>query len=76
LYASSKPENYDCEQLVELCKKHQIIWGLDVSKETIINTINSFKPFAINVSGGTEEQVGIKDFDDLNELLEIITLED
>lgn len=76
LYASGKPENYDCEQLVELCKKHQIIWGLDVSKQTIINTINSFKPFAINVSGGTEEQVGIKDFDELNELLEMITLED
>lgn len=76
VYASTQPENYDCEQLVELCKNYQIIWGLNISTQTVMNTLDSFKPFAINVSGGSEEQVGIKDFDELNELLEIITLEE
>jgi phosphoribosylanthranilate isomerase len=76
VYASTQPENYDCEQLVDLCKNYQIIWGLAISTQTVINTIHSFNPFAIHVSGGSEEKVGIKDFDDLNELLEIITLEE
>lgn len=76
LYASALPEKYDCVEMAKLCETYQIIWGLEVSTNTIINTINSFKPFAINLTGGDEEQIGIKDFDQLNELLECITVDE
>jgi phosphoribosylanthranilate isomerase len=76
LYASALPEKYDCVEMAKLCEIYQIIWGLELSTDTVINTINSFKPFAINLTGGDEEQVGVKDFDQLNELLERITVDE
>ena len=76
LYASALPEKYDCFEMAKLCETYQIIWGLELSTNTIINTLNSFKPFAINLTGGDEEQVGVKDFDQLNELLECITVDE
>ena len=76
LYASSLPEKYDCVDMVNLCHAYQIIWGLQLSTHSLLNTLESFKPFAINLTGGDEEQIGVKDFEGLNELLELITLAD
>ena len=66
------PEN----DLVNICANDKIIWGLPITSRSVLNIINGFKPYAINVSGGQEEKAGIKDFDELNDLLEVITQED
>lgn len=66
------PEN----DLVNICANYKIIWGLPITNSSVLNIINGFKPYAINVSGGQEEKAGIKDFDELNDLLEVITQED
>lgn len=60
----------------ELCATYKIIWGFEVTVNSIKQIITLHQPFAINVSGGVEEKVGIKDFDELNDLLEVITIED
>lgn len=66
------PEN----DLIDVCANYKIIWGLPVTNNTVLAIINGVKPYAINVSGGQEEKAGIKDFDELNDLLEVITQED
>ena len=62
--------------LQDICKNYKIIWGIHFDKNNVVDTITNFKPFAINISGGNEEQVGMKDFDEINDLLEVITIED
>jgi phosphoribosylanthranilate isomerase len=76
LYASGEIEKIDGKQLEALCKEVNIIYGLNINLDNILTIIDSFKPFAISVSGGQEEKAGIKDFDELNELLEKIAIED
>ncbi|MES2689061.1 MAG: hypothetical protein V4658_01580 [Bacteroidota bacterium] len=76
LYNSGLPTHLTEMQLKELFANNQVIWGFDVSDETIKEIINVYQPFALNISGGMEEKTGIKDFDELNELLDTITIED
>ena len=75
-YTSVDKENIDTENIVQLCNEYKIIWGLPIHLSTIIQTINTFKPYAINISGGMEEKAGIKDFDELNDLLDLIRVDD
>lgn len=75
LYASGVTASFDTDQLITLCSNEKIIWGLEINLENILDIINTYKPFAISVSGGQEERVGIKDFDELNDLLEKITID-
>ena len=76
IYSSTQTEKFNTQQLQEICSGYKIIWGLYFDKNNVIATIDTYKPFAINISGGNEEQVGMKDFDEINDLLEIITIED
>ena len=50
----------------------KLIWGLPISQNTALNIIEKHNPFAINLVGGDEEKPGIKDFDELNEIIEIV----
>lgn len=76
LYSNHEAKIVDKSQLKALCKEVNIIYGLTINLENILSIIESYNPFAINVSGGQEEKAGIKDFDELNELLEKIVIED
>ncbi len=62
--------------LKDLCARYQIIWGFPVEVSSVINTLQTYSPFALNLSGGLEEKAGIKDFDEMNELFELIYRED
>lgn len=42
----------------------------------IKNKIVEVKPYGINLVGGDEERPGVKDFDTLNDILELLTIED
>jgi phosphoribosylanthranilate isomerase len=76
LYSTQTNEHIDTNQLQSLCKEVNIMYGLTVNLDNVLAIIDSFKPFAINISGGQEEKAGSKDFDELNELLEKILVED
>lgn len=76
LYASGHEQLLNADQLKELCSNHQIIWGFDVQLDTMMEVIETYAPFAFNISGGQEEKAGIKDFDELNELLDVIRLDE
>lgn len=76
VYANSEPEQYDCEQLVALCQSHQVIWGLQLNAQNVMNILQSFKPFGINLVGGDEEKAGMKDFDELNNLFDVLRIDD
>lgn len=64
------------ELLKQLCSKYKIILGLPLPVSEVIETIHTYQPFGIHVSGGMEEKAGIKDFDELNDLIDILTVED
>jgi phosphoribosylanthranilate isomerase len=75
-YTSVDTKNVDTEYIIQLCEEYKIIWGLPIDLSTITQTINTFNPYAINISGGMEEKAGIKDFDELNDLLDLIRVDD
>lgn len=76
LFSSSGTENFDGEVLKVLCQNNLIIWGLPLDLSNTKNVIESYKPFALNISGGYEEKPGIKDFDEMNDWLDSIREED
>ena len=76
VYADSSQEKYDCDQLVQLCKSHQLVWGLNINPHNVLNILESFKPFGINLVGGNEEKAGMKDFDELNDLFDVLRVDD
>jgi phosphoribosylanthranilate isomerase len=76
LYASQTPEQFDREQLIKLCQDEKIIWGLEIRLDNVLSVIETYKPFGIHVSGGQEEKAGVKDFDELNDLIDLLVTED
>ncbi|MES2778953.1 MAG: hypothetical protein V4651_03550 [Bacteroidota bacterium] len=76
LYADTSSEKYDNEQLVALCQSHQVIWGLQLDVNNVLNILSTFKPFGINFVGGSEEKAGMKDFDELNDLFDVLRIDD
>jgi phosphoribosylanthranilate isomerase len=70
VYSSNNRSYDDLLPIIQLEAK--LIWGLPISQSTTLNIIHQYKPFAINLVGGDEEKPGIKDFDELNEIIEIV----
>ena len=69
---SSKHELPNQIDLKDVCARHKIIWGYPTAINNLNEILSSYKPFAINLIGSAEEKTGLKDFDELNELLETI----
>ena len=76
LYTSKPGEKLNESLLAELCRSYKIIWGFELSAATVMHIIDTYQPYALHVSGGVEEKAGIKDFDELNDLLDVIRAED
>jgi len=76
LFSSSGKDDFDRDTLKELCVNNLIIWGLPLDLFNTKNIIDTYNPFALNVSGGNEEKPGIKDFDEMNEWLDSIRMGD
>jgi phosphoribosylanthranilate isomerase len=64
--------NYDCDFLVSFCKDYPVIWSLNADEKSIPHIIASFKPFAINLQAGFEEKTGLKEYDKLDMLVNLI----
>ncbi|MEO1262951.1 MAG: hypothetical protein AAFZ15_29350 [Bacteroidota bacterium] len=71
--ASGHP--YPIDFLKKLCQRHPVILHLDCPVEDVPRMITEINPFAISLSGGEEEQVGVKSFDDLDEILDVLEVE-
>lgn len=70
LYASNN--QYDCNFLVSFCKDYPVIWSLEADEKSIQQIITSFKPFGINLQAGIEEKTGLREFDKLDLLVNLI----
>ena len=66
---------YTIDFIKNLCKKHQIILNLDSQENEVASMISEIKPYAIAINGGEEERVGVKSFDDLDEILDVLEIE-
>lgn len=76
IYADPETGQYDHDQLKRLCSMFKIIWGIQLGAEDVGTVLSTFKPFGINLVGGDEEKAGVKDFDQLNDLFDVLRLED
>lgn len=66
---------YTIDFLKNLCKKHHIILHIDCSVDEVPRMISEVNPYGISLSGGEEEKVGVKSFDDLDEILDTLEIE-
>ena len=71
-FASNENISIEEVSLKEICANNKIIWGLNTSSKTIKNIIETYHPYALNIVGGNEEKTGVKDFEELNDILEVL----
>ncbi len=67
LWSDIKPNQ---KLLKKICQANKIILEMNFQPETVNEVIQQLNPYGINLAGGEEEQPGIKDFDDIEVLLE------
>jgi phosphoribosylanthranilate isomerase len=60
--------------LKKICRDYPIIIAFEFKADEVLELIDSIAPLGINVTGGEEEAVGIKSFDELDELFENIII--
>jgi phosphoribosylanthranilate isomerase len=53
-------------------QKHKVILNVGNHAEIILQLHKTLEPFAFHLQAGNEEEVGMRDFDDLNDLLDAI----
>ena len=62
------------ELVKSLCEKYSILMGINCPAVDLNDFLNELKPTGLNVKGGEEEQVGMKSFDELDEVFEAIEI--
>jgi phosphoribosylanthranilate isomerase len=72
LYNSFEKNNINEAQLKTICANYKIFWGFDTAPENIKETLATYQPYALNIIGGNEEKTGLKDFDELNNILDVL----
>lgn len=60
------------ELLQRACQKYKIFLSLPFLPTQLKTIVNVLQPAGIAVKGGEEEQVGVKSFDDLDEIFDLI----
>ncbi len=76
LYASQTLGAKQLTLISQLCHTYQIIWGFDLHPDNVQHVIDTIKPYGIQLIGGEEERPGVKDFDSLADILELIGTEE
>ncbi len=66
---------YSIDFLKNICQKYAVILNLDFHHEEVTEVIRAINPLALAVSGGEEERVGVKSFDQLDEMLDMLEIE-
>lgn len=62
------------EWLKTACKNHPVILNLDFQADALPEILNTLSVYGLAVQGGDEEKIGIKSFDELDSLLELLEL--
>lgn len=63
------------EQLAQWAQQYPLLLDFDFTGDNILNIIREVKPAGVNLKGGEEEKPGFRDFDELIEMVEIISEE-
>ena len=58
----------------KMCAKYKIILNINLSKEVMDEILNFPNLHGLNVKGGEEEKVGVKSFDELDEIFEALEI--
>ncbi len=65
-----------CEHLANdaawalLCGRYPVLLHLDVPTKTLQQVLDALQPAGVSLSGGEEERVGVKSFDEMEEIFE------
>jgi phosphoribosylanthranilate isomerase len=57
------------------CSKYKIILGFGINKDDLEEILNVIKPYGIGLKGGHELKPGLKNFDELSEILEALEID-
>ncbi len=68
--------SFSVEFLKDICKKYQVILAFNFNAADIQEVLDIVQPYGISITGGEEEAVGVKSFDELDELFEVIQHEE
>ena len=76
-FLSLKNENaaISLSDLKALCQEFKIILAIDF-QTIMLDELLSLNPYGLSVTGGEEEKVGVKSFDELDDILEKLELEE
>lgn len=62
------------ELLHQLCSQYKIILSINISPDAMEDILAIPDLYALNVKGGEEEKVGVKSFDELDEIFEALEI--
>jgi phosphoribosylanthranilate isomerase len=65
----------DFEILKQACANFNVILSVDLTPENLSEVQGILNPYGLNVTGGEEEKVGFKSFDDIDEVIEALYIE-
>ncbi|HMQ48813.1 MAG TPA: N-(5'-phosphoribosyl)anthranilate isomerase [Saprospiraceae bacterium] len=60
------------ESLAHLCENFPCLLSMEVTPNELQEIITLLQPMGIQLTGGSEEKVGLKSFDELDELFEVL----
>ena len=60
------------EDLQDIFQQYPILLSIDVNASNVQEIIEELRPLGLNVKGGDEERVGVKSYDELDQLFEVL----
>lgn len=64
------------EELKLLCSAYPVFIGSQVTKENVLKIVEEIQPEGVAIDPGKELKVGLNDFDELADILELLEVED
>ncbi|MFK7980030.1 MAG: hypothetical protein AB8G86_08615 [Saprospiraceae bacterium] len=63
-------------ELQEICQQYEVFLSMDFVPTNIKKILSTIQPLGISVKGGMEEKVGLKSYDELDEVFELLEEEE
>ena len=73
--ALQEKEGLNSTALATLCQQFEVLLSFDFDAKNTSEILAVLKPKGMSIKGGTEEKVGFKSFDELDEIFEMISEE-
>ncbi len=67
-------ELFPLSMFQNLCKHNKVFLDIDMTPANLPSIIGTLKPYGICVTGGSEEKVGYKSFDELDEIFDLFEM--